>query len=88
MSSPEAQKKRLAARERKRKQREKEKVWNRERGAETVSVEMYKGTLECLQELMTELDYDQQAELITRLIHGAHQLMRCDMSQIEQLLEV
>lgn len=84
------EKKREAARlrKRKRKQRERQRTWKQARGAEHLNLEVYKGTRTCLDELMAELDYTEQAEVITRLIHGAHRLMKCDKSQIEEWLKV
>ncbi|MCW7552583.1 hypothetical protein NX722_07955 [Endozoicomonas gorgoniicola] len=82
------EKKREAARLRKRKQRERQRAWKQARGAENLNLEIYKGTRACLEELMTGLDYTEQAEVITRLIHGAHRLMERDKSQIEEFLKV
>lgn len=80
------EKKRKAAAERQRKCRAKKKAWQEARGAESFNMQIYRGTAQCLQELMDELEYDEKAELLTRLIHGAHRLMECDRSQIEELL--
>ena len=82
------EKKRKAAAERQRKCRAKKKAWQKARGAEELNMKIYRGTAKCLQSLMDELDYKEQAELITRLIHGAHRLLECDRSQVEELLSV
>lgn len=82
------EKKREADRLRKRKSRAKLKAKKAARGAEVVETEIYRGTRHCLDELMTTLDYEQEAEIITRLIHGAHRLLQCDRSQVEALLKV
>ena len=79
---------REAARLRKQKQRERQKAHKAAMGAEVIHVEIFKGTRQCIDELMVKLDYTEQSELITRLLHGAHRLMECDKSQIEELLKV
>lgn len=88
MSATNAQeKKREAAKLRKRQQREREKAHKQAMDAEVINVEIYKGTRQCLDKLMIELGYTEQSEIITHLLHGAHRLLECDKSQIQELLK-
>lgn len=82
-----AERNRRLARERKRKQRSRQKEHKARMGARTISLEIYKGTDQCLQELCTLADFDQPSELLTLLIHGVHKLAKRDLSRFRDLVD-
>ncbi|GAA4652360.1 hypothetical protein GCM10023116_46440 [Kistimonas scapharcae] len=84
--TPEA--KREAARDRKRKQRERERAHKAACGAHTINFELYQGTRDCMDDMMKVGGFEEQGELITRLLHGAHRVMLRDKSRFNELLKV
>ncbi|WP_299726790.1 hypothetical protein [uncultured Endozoicomonas sp.] len=78
--------KREADRIRQQKYRARKKAHKQARGAETISLEIFKGTRNCINELMVAGEFEEQAELITLLLHGAHKLMLRDKSRFNDLI--
>ncbi len=82
------QEKREKARERKRKQRDRERAHKEACGAHTINFELYQGTRQCMDELMQAGGFEEQGELMTRLIHGAHRDLLRDESRFNELVKV
>lgn len=76
----------MTATERKRKERELARASEEERLARLLSrsikLDLFKGTDAKLVEMMHVLEIEEPADLITRLIHGAHRL---DLEQLSSL---
>lgn len=70
--------------ERKRKQREKEAEHREAVGAELFSMDMFRGTRECLDQLKADHCFEEDGEIVTLLIHN---LANCDMSRQSALLQ-
>lgn len=83
-----AQKRIEQARERKRRQRQREAAHKAAVGAKTMQLELYRGTAEALQRLCEKGGFEEPAEVITLLIHGADDLAKRDMSRFTQLVSV
>ena len=78
--------KREADRIRQQKYRARKRAHKKARGAEVISVEIFRGTRRCIDELMIAGEFEEQSELITLLLHGAHKLMERDKSRFEDLI--
>ena len=78
-----------SATERKREERERNKLAEEERLARLLSrritLDLFKGTDAKLIELMAVLHIEEPQDLITRLIHGAHRL---DLEQLSSLTDI
>lgn len=76
------------AAERKREQRDRDKLKEEERLARllarTIKLDLFKGTDMALIRLMVRLDIDEEQDVITRLIHGADRL---DDTSLKKLTE-
>lgn len=80
--------KRRLARERKRKQRQNEAEHKAAVGAQQFSFEIYQGTANALQVICKAGDFEQPAEVLTLLIHGAAELAQRDRSRFNELVSV
>lgn len=78
-----------SATQRKREERERNKLAEEERLARLLSrritLDLFKGTDAKLIELMAVLHIEEPQDLITRLIHGAHRL---DLEQLSSLTDI
>ncbi|WP_010324360.1 hypothetical protein [Marinobacterium stanieri] len=82
------ERKRRQARDRKRKQRERERAHKEAVGARDFTFEMYRGTAEALERLAKVGDFEEQAEVLTLLIHGADKFAQRDPSRFMELISV
>ena len=82
------EKARIAARDRKRRERERKAAHKKACGAHTINFELYRGTRKCLDELMEAGGFTEQSELFTLLIHNVHSVLKRDKSQFEYLTRV
>lgn len=81
------EKARIAARERKRKERARKAAHKKACGAHTINFELFRGTRKCMDELMEAGGFTEQSELFTLLLHGVHREMLRDKSRFEQLIK-
>ncbi|WP_354011763.1 hypothetical protein [Endozoicomonas lisbonensis] len=88
MNDEQKEKQRVAARERKRKERARKKAHKAACGAHTISFELFRGTRKCLDELMEAGGFEQQSELFTLLLHGVHREMKRDKSWFLDLVSI
>ncbi len=79
---------RRQARERKRNQRQRERAHKQAVGAHEFRFEIYRGTSEALARLVKVGGFEEQAEVLTLLIHGADELAQRDPSQFKKLISV
>ena len=79
---------RRQARERKRNQRARDREHKKTVGAQEFRFEIYRGTSEALAYLAKVGGFEEQAEVLTLLIHGADELARRDPSQFVELISV
>lgn len=80
-----AQRNRRLARERKRRQRQREAEHKEVVGAREVRYEFYRSTYEALQRICDAGGYEEEAEAITLLIHGADELRQRDPSRFKEI---
>lgn len=80
------EKQRIAARDRKRAERARKAEHKKACGAHTVSLELYRGTRQCMNELMEAGGFTEQSELLTLLLHGAHRELQRDKSRFAELV--
>ena len=85
--TPEAKKRRLA-KERKQRQRQREAEHKKKVGAREFRFELYRGTADALQRIKTIGEFEEEAEVLTLLIHGAARLAERDPSQFKELISV
>jgi hypothetical protein len=79
---------RRLARERKRNQRQREREHKRAVGAKEFRFEIYRGTAEALARIAQQGQFEEHAEVLTLLIHGADELAQRDPSQFKKLISV
>lgn len=84
---PEARTRRLA-KERKRQQRQREKDHKAEVGAREFRFEIYQGTADALARIKIAGGFEEKAEVLTLLIHGADALVKRDPSRFKELISV
>lgn len=85
---PSTEKQRAQARERKRRQRLREAEHKAAVGSRMMQLELYRGTAEALQRLCEIGEFEEPAEVITLLIHGADALAKRDTSRFKELVSV
>lgn len=76
------------ARDRKRKQRTTDRQRREAMGARLISLELYVGTQQALENLRLRHGFSCNAEAITRLIHAADELANRDLSRADDLFGV
>lgn len=79
---------RRLARERKRKQRQREQAHKQTVGAQEFRFEIYRATAEALARLAKAGEFEEEAEVLTLLIHGADELVKRDPSRFKELISV
>lgn len=82
------EKARIAARDRKRRERERKAAHKKACGAHTINFELFRGTRKCLDELMEAGGFTEQSELFTLLIHNVHAELQRDKSRFEHLVRI
>ena len=82
------ERKRRKARERQRRKRQKEKEHKEAVGAQDFRFEIYRGTAEALERITQAGGFEEEAEALTLLIHGADELVKRDTSQFKELIRV
>ena len=86
MESPKAERERLLARNRKRRQRARQREHKARMGARTLSFEIYQGTDQALKELCQWAEFQDASELLTHLIHQTHKLAKRDLSRFQHFV--
>lgn len=82
------EKQREAARDRKRKERARKAAHKKACGAHTINFELFRGTRQCLDELMEAGGFTERSELFTLLIHNVHAELQRDKSRFEYLVRI
>ena len=85
--TPEARTRRLA-KERQRRKRQREKEHKLAVGAREFRFEIYQGTADALERIKTAGGFEEDAEVLTLLIHGADKLAERDPSRFNELISV
>ena len=79
---------RRLATERQRRKRQRDKAHKQAVGAREFRFEIYRGTTEALERITKAGDFDEEAEALTLLIHGADALAKRDPSRFKELISV
>lgn len=82
------ERKRRKAKERQRRKRQKDKEHKDAVGAKDFRFEIYRGTAEALERITTAGGFEEEAEVLTLLIHRADELAKRDPSQFQKLVSV